>query len=136
MTQLDCQRNQKLDVGDMLSACVQLEPSGHALVGAVVPSTLTTIIKPRSATLETSTSATVDTSTLVFAPTTSTDTFHRRRHDGELHIKCWNSNYATFSSSCSGSEDASEYWLTPAVSPFFVELFRQDVDFVQEGIKK
>ena len=67
--------------------------TGHAgaLVDAVVLPTLTTIRNPRSATLETSKSATVDTSTLVFAPTTSagpTDTFHRRRLDGELHIEC------------------------------------------------
>ena len=61
------------DVGDMMCACVQLDPSAHAvpLVGAVV-FTLTTK-NTRSATLETSISATGDSSTLVFASTTSAE---------------------------------------------------------------
>ena len=62
-------------MSDMMCVCVQLEPSAHAvpLVDAVVALTLTTIMTPRSATLETSISASGDSSTLVFASTTSAE---------------------------------------------------------------
>ena len=70
-----CQWRPLESSGDMMCACVQLAPSAHAvpLVGAVVALTLTTIMNPRSATLETSISATGDSSKLVFASTTSAE---------------------------------------------------------------